>query len=316
MPRVVVIVPTYNRASLLAQALASVAEQGRRDVGAIVVDDGSTDETPAVVAGLATEWAARGAHLRYVRQSNRGAAAARNRGLDELARHPEAEFVCFLDSDDRLLPGKLDREVALLESHPEAGFTYSDSILHRDETGEETLRRACAAGDPGRLAIEHLLTNEVKVPAVLYRADVARRFRFREDLTHNEDSEAFQRVAIEVPGVYCPVPGAWIRDHGGSKSRQRARLEAAVLRSTVEVLERYPAFHARHRGQAEARVRQLRRRLLRTLLDEGRRAEALTIAEGRLERLLVATGTLALPRRSWNRAVRALGRRRSGRRAA
>lgn len=99
MPRFSVIVPTYNRASLLPRCLESVLAQAFLDYELIVVDDGSTDET----AGLVEAIAGRDARVRYVRQKHKGAGHARNRGAALAA----GDFVLFLDSDDAVLPSWL-----------------------------------------------------------------------------------------------------------------------------------------------------------------------------------------------------------------
>ncbi|HKP73415.1 MAG TPA: glycosyltransferase [Pyrinomonadaceae bacterium] len=111
-----VIIPTFNRAHVLTDALDSIFAQGVADVQVVIVDDGSTDETREVVGRY-------GKPLDYVFQENQGAAAARNRGL-ELAR---GEFISFLDSDDVWLPGKTDAEMSVFERMPEVGAVVSDS---------------------------------------------------------------------------------------------------------------------------------------------------------------------------------------------
>jgi glycosyltransferase involved in cell wall biosynthesis len=111
-----VVIPTYNRAALLREALNSIFEQGVRGVQVIVVDDGSTDDTRGVVSDYGND-------ATYVFQENRGTAAARNRGVS-LAR---GEFISFLDSDDLWLPGKTATELSLFEKFPDAGAIISDS---------------------------------------------------------------------------------------------------------------------------------------------------------------------------------------------
>lgn len=112
MPRVSVIIPTYNRAALLREAIQSVLDQTFADFEIIVVDDGSRDETVSVVAGMGDS------RVRYVYQVNAGRAAARNHGLS-LA---QGEFVAFLDDDDMFLPNKLTDQVAELERRPDCGL--------------------------------------------------------------------------------------------------------------------------------------------------------------------------------------------------
>src|SRR5262245_20654457 len=98
--RVSIILPTYNRAPFLPQALASIRSQQYTDWELIVVDDGSRDDTPLVVARL---FADTPQPTRYVRQENQGAYAARNTGLGVA----QGEYVAFFDSDDLWLPHHL-----------------------------------------------------------------------------------------------------------------------------------------------------------------------------------------------------------------
>ncbi|MBV9924319.1 MAG: glycosyltransferase [Acidobacteria bacterium] len=108
-----VVIPTYNRAKYLTDALRSVFEQGCEGVEVIVVDDGSTDGTREAVSQFG---------VRYVYQENRGTSAAKNLGIN-LAR---GELVSFLDSDDVWLPGKMRLERELFMKHPEADAVVTD----------------------------------------------------------------------------------------------------------------------------------------------------------------------------------------------
>src|SRR5262245_10754564 len=100
-PLVSCIVPVYNGEAFLGEALASIRAQRHRPIEILVVDDGSTDGTAAVVM-------AADAGIRYMRQDNAGGAAARNRGIG-MAR---GTFVAFLDADDLWPPEKLERQIA------------------------------------------------------------------------------------------------------------------------------------------------------------------------------------------------------------
>src|SRR5438132_1940514 len=110
MPKVSVIIPTYNRPHLIQRAVTSAFAAGH-NVEVIVVDDASSDDTANVCAAL------RG--IKYVRlDRNQGVAGARNVGLLEST----SPFIAFLDDDDRRLPGSLDQQISMLETYPEAGF--------------------------------------------------------------------------------------------------------------------------------------------------------------------------------------------------
>lgn len=114
-PLVSVIVPVYNGARFLAQSLDSALAQDYPRLEVVVVDDGSTDDTPGVLASY-------GERIRAIRQPNQGAAAARNTAL----KASRGEYIAFLDADDLWAPHKLSIQVGHLQAHPQVDLVYSD----------------------------------------------------------------------------------------------------------------------------------------------------------------------------------------------
>lgn len=125
-----VVIPTYNRSELLVSAMASVHEQGYRPIELLIVDDGSTDTTEAVVSGWAERVQGDAFDVRFLRQPHRGAPAARNRGKDAAG----GEFLLFLDSDCRVGPQTLQQLIDVLQNDPELPFAYGTTHFV-DETG-------------------------------------------------------------------------------------------------------------------------------------------------------------------------------------
>lgn len=121
-----VVVPTYNRAVFLPQAIASAADQTYRPLELLIVDDGSTDRSyegaKAMVETLPEDPRLR---IRYLRQPNRGASAARNQGL----LHSRGEFIQYLDSDDAIVRTKVERHVRVLESAEDLDIVWSDWLV-------------------------------------------------------------------------------------------------------------------------------------------------------------------------------------------
>ncbi|TLN28536.1 glycosyltransferase family 2 protein, partial [bacterium] len=111
MPRVSVIIPSYNRADMVMDAVNSVLRQTFADWELIVVDDGSQDNTREVIAAVRDE------RVRYIYQDNQGLPGARNSGI----RAARGEYVAFLDSDDVFLPHKLAVQVTAMDARPELG---------------------------------------------------------------------------------------------------------------------------------------------------------------------------------------------------
>jgi glycosyltransferase involved in cell wall biosynthesis len=125
-PACSVIIAAYNSAQTIDDAIDSVLAQTRADFEVIVVDDGSTDETPSRVQRYAHD-----PRVRLHRQDNAGPSAARNAGI-ALAR---GRYLGMLDSDDMWLPGYIERAVSALERHPEAGLVFADAWILEQASG-------------------------------------------------------------------------------------------------------------------------------------------------------------------------------------
>jgi glycosyltransferase involved in cell wall biosynthesis len=206
VPTVSVIIPTYNRAEMVREAVQSVLDQTYRDHEIVVVDDGSTDNTRAVLE----EMSGRCASIRYVYQENRGRSAARNRALG-LAR---GRYIAFLDSDDLFLPRKLEIQVAEMEKSPQYGMTYCSAIC-TDEHGKEQVPgyTASASGWIYRqLAFYVPLT--VILPTVMVRAEVmSETGGFDESMERFEDTDMWRRVARRTPVLAIQEPLCKVRTH-------------------------------------------------------------------------------------------------------
>jgi glycosyltransferase involved in cell wall biosynthesis len=179
-----VIIPIHNGERFLEAALDSVAAQTHAAVEVIVVDDGSTDEGPALAAAR---------DVTLVRQSQRGAGAARNTGID-LAR---GEIVAFLDQDDLWLPSKLQRQVETLATHPDSFCLARQSYFL-----EPGVARPAWFGKPVLLGVDH--PGWAPSCLALRRSTFDRIGRFDERLHHISDVDWFSRAAqlgvpVEIP---------------------------------------------------------------------------------------------------------------------
>ncbi len=121
-----VIIPTYNRAALLARCLRSLRESGVQDMEVIVVDDGGTDDTESVCRV--------DAGVRYVRQVNAGVSAARNHGF----RLSTGRYVTFIDSDDEWINGGMTRLISHCEQNSDLGVIFADSLMGNPQAGFES----------------------------------------------------------------------------------------------------------------------------------------------------------------------------------
>ncbi len=186
-PAVSVILPTYNRATVLGEAIDSVRAQTFNEWELIVVDDGSTDGTATVVERSAR----RDGRIDYVRAKQGGVSAARNLGIQKA----RGEFVAFLDDDDLWLPEKLTRQVQALGAHPHWAFVYTQAELRFVDGESRRLRLPLAT------TFETLLArNTIVTPSLLARREALREVGgFNERMAVMEDVDLFLRVASRHP---------------------------------------------------------------------------------------------------------------------
>ena len=206
MPTVSVIIPTYNRASMLREAIQSVLDQTYSDFEIIVVDDGSTDNTGDVVSVFSDT------RIRYVFQENRGRSNARNHALS-LAR---GEYIAFLDSDDLFLPSKLGIQVKALEDNPDYGMVYSHALRVDNQGRAIAGRRYPRIKLSGRIYPELLYTRGsiITTPSVVMRSAILNEIGgFDERMDICEDLDLWRRVArrhrvLQIEDYLCIVrPG-------------------------------------------------------------------------------------------------------------
>jgi glycosyltransferase involved in cell wall biosynthesis len=206
-PQVSVIIPTYNHAHYVGQAIQSVLSQGYDDYEIIVVDDGSKDNTREVVAQF-------GDQVRYIWQENKGLSGARNTGIDAA----RGSYIALLDADDCWLPGFLSTLVARLEADPELGAVHS-GFFFVDGQGE-LLPQQGTSTVPDDQMYDRLLDGEFFVPAaVLTRRQCFERVGlFDETLRASEDWDMWLRVARKFRFAGLSQPLLNYRMHGKNMS--------------------------------------------------------------------------------------------------
>jgi glycosyltransferase involved in cell wall biosynthesis len=274
-PLVSVVIPTYDRERMLTEAVESALAQTYGRFELLVADDGSTDGTPAQMAGF------RDPRIRLLRQIHSGRpSVVRNSAL----RRARGELIAFLDDDDLWLPDKLEKQVTLLNRVPQADFVYTD------------IRRLAADGsisDPvlqpwdkweGKIFDRLLLNSFLFVSTIIVRRAVfATTGLFDETLAAIEDFDLWLRVTFVAQGAFLDDPVVLIRRHPGGISAQRQLL---VHENVVRVLERV--------GE----------RLPLTVAQRLRLRRAVARAHTRLGLFYVNSGRSALSRRHFFRALR------------
>jgi glycosyltransferase involved in cell wall biosynthesis len=189
-----VIIPAFNRAAFLREAIDSVLAQTEKDFELIVVDDGSTDHTRELVAEY-------GDRIRYFFQPNAGVSAARNLGI----RHAAGKFVAFLDSDDLWLPQKLARQMQWMAAHPHLLLCYTGEIwIRRGVRVNQKLIHAKAGGWIYPLCLPRCI---ISPSSVLMRRELfAAVGLFDEQLPVCEDYDLWLRIASRFEVSYIAEP--------------------------------------------------------------------------------------------------------------
>jgi glycosyltransferase involved in cell wall biosynthesis len=205
-----VIIPCYNQAHFLGEAIESVLAQTYPHFKILVVDDGSTDNTADVAASYP--------YVRYIRQDNQGLSTARNTGL----RHSTGQCLVFLDADDRLLADALERGLACLKANPECAFTVGRyQVIAADSS-------FLAEGPQHRMVGDHYATllqrKCIPVPAaVMYQ-----RWAFDHvggfDTTQSPtaDCELYLRISRQFPTVFHDTVVMEYRQHDANMTRNAA----------------------------------------------------------------------------------------------
>jgi glycosyltransferase involved in cell wall biosynthesis len=187
-PDVSVIIPAYDRAVMLREAIKSVLAQTRTTFELIVIDDGSTDNTPAMLEALCHGHS----NFRFESIAHRGVAAARNRGA-ELTRAP---FIAFLDSDDLWSGEKLARQLDFMRANPALKISQCQEIWIRGERHVNPGKRHLKRG--GDLFVESLRTCLVSASAVIMRTELFRALGgFDEAMLAAEDYDLWLRIMLD-----------------------------------------------------------------------------------------------------------------------
>ncbi|MBS1811265.1 MAG: glycosyltransferase [Acidobacteria bacterium] len=240
MPEVSVVIPTYNSASYLIEAVESVLAQTYQDFEVLVIDDGSTDETEQIMRRYQ-------APVRYIRQQNGGVSVARNRGIAE----SRGRYVAFLDADDIWLPHKLARQIAALRQQPHDQVCYSAFTVVDFALNPIEVRRSQRQGS----ALEDLLTrgNVVATPSTVLceRTLFDSVGSFDPALSQCADWDMWVRLAARTEFLYLDEPLVTYRQHSNNMSRNAPLLEydsVQVLSKGFAMPELPESLHARRQA--------------------------------------------------------------------
>ncbi|HEY0714412.1 MAG TPA: glycosyltransferase family 2 protein [Polyangia bacterium] len=314
MPKVSVILNCYRQADYVREAVDSALSQTFRDFELIAIDNGSPDETPAILATYQSDPRVR----LFLHRDNRTISSRFNEGV----RAATGEFVCFLYSDDFYLPHKLETQLRLFEG-PAAGcgVVYAPLRTKNQRTGETWTNPAFAIEDDTLLSLLKMSdVSQVDMISPLSRRECFVRHPFQDDV-FAEGEGIFLRVALTHRFHYDASPVAVMRDTGENRGRA-IRVNVEMHERTLSALESDPAFRP---DRYAAALRSYRARLLRnsgfSLLRVGgdvqwareaiKRSISLSPRDALHPRTVIGLGLSALPGGLRDR-VNALGHRLRG----
>jgi glycosyltransferase involved in cell wall biosynthesis len=217
-PTLAVIIPVFNQARFLADAIMSVLAQTRPANQIIVVDDGSTDDPAGVVAQFPT--------VRLIRIENRGTSAARNTGL----RNCTASYVVFCDADDRLLPTALETGLAFMAANPNCAFVHGG---YREISADGRLlgsEKYTPIGEDAHLTLL-LQGNNIGIMTALFRRDCLLAVNgFDESLRRGEDGDLYFRIVVQKYAIasHPEIVGEYRRHSQNVTNDHSAQLKAAL----------------------------------------------------------------------------------------
>ena len=196
-----VIIPAFNCELYISQAIQSVLQQTYENIECIVVDDGSTDHTASEISKF-------GNRVKYIRQENAGASAARNNGI----ANAEGEYIAFLDADDFWAPNKIEIQIQVFREYPEVSLVSTESISISENEFDQNRKLPQCRFDKDAVSLCHgfshvyqppfLLTSAIVLPTVLIREIEG----FDESLKTAEDMDLYMRCCWNRTYVKIHLP--------------------------------------------------------------------------------------------------------------
>ncbi|WP_418513623.1 glycosyltransferase family 2 protein [Corallibacter sp.] len=211
--QVSIIIPTYNRATYIGEALTSIINQTYTHWECLVIDDGSTDNTKNIIDSFHTK----DHRIRYIKRPNnypKGSNGSRNYGLS-LA---QGQYIAFCDDDDYWLHDKLEKQIPIFQQHPEVGLV-TGNIEYVNSDGMRTGRVIKQTGNHGYVFEEILLKNRLSMITPVIKREVFDKVGlFNTNFVIFEDWEYWRRVAYYYPFYALQDVLACVRKHDSNTS--------------------------------------------------------------------------------------------------
>jgi hypothetical protein len=217
-----IIVPCYRYGRYLHECVTSLLTQSFRDIRVAIINDASPDHTAEVASDLVEQ----DSRVSYIEHStNKGHIYTYNEGIEWVS----SDYLLLLSADDYVLPGALQRAVAIMERYPEVGFTFGNAF-EMDEQGRQTVTNCVGCPNGARVlsGLEFLslsgVRNIVPTPTAVVRTALQKKVGgYRTELPHSGDMELWFRLAAHSSVGFIPVPQAVYRRHESNMSLSYTR---------------------------------------------------------------------------------------------
>jgi len=227
-PLVSVIIPTFQRERYIAEAIQSALSQSYRNLEILIIDDGSTDSTHAVI----TDFQKHDQRIQYHYQANSGPANARNSGI----RMSKGSLIAFLDSDEKWMDNKLQKEIDIFRTHPEVGFVFSNGFFIDDKgLRDEALTRQRKARKTYRVedflfgGVTFLSTSGITIrKECLKKAGI-----FDETLPLYEDVDLWFRILLFYPAYFIDEELVVNRTHPQNYAKVHVRFPGLEMSRSI-----------------------------------------------------------------------------------
>ncbi|AZI25274.1 glycosyltransferase family 2 protein [Pedobacter sp. G11] len=260
-----IIIPTYNYAHLITQTLTCLVNQHFTDWEAIIIDDGSTDETEKVVE----KFIKNDNRFLYLKQPNRGVSAARNQGI----KFSKGKYIQFLDADDLISQDKIVLQYNVLEQHEDTDISYvktkyfdsgRSDILYDNFDKSDSSQATYFNGSGYEIIKQYIINNQTVVQSPLFRREIFDKVRyFREEMHYLEDWDFWLRCAFgELKFSFLENKDAFslVRIHLQSASKQSTKIIEAEGKLR-DLINQYLAKSSLHK-QEKMELEQLNNKLL------------------------------------------------------
>ncbi len=199
MPKVSIIIPTYNRQSYLSGVIKSVLDQTFDDFEVVLIDDGSTDQTKEVVEKYINTQPDK---IKYFYQGNKGPSAARNNGIKQAS----GEYIAFLDDDDEWLPDKLKYQIDGFSQNQNIGLVYTDYYIIVEGSSAPHIHH-CEEFNRARFETMFYIKNLISTPTIMVRKKCFEKAGlFDENLDVAEDWDMWLRLFRRYDFLRIPQP--------------------------------------------------------------------------------------------------------------